>query len=179
MTEWRRFVDIMKELERRHESAKLACMSWLEGKDKAAIHLCYTHWVHYKQQQDVDRKHMDLQTALDTLGDRHLSALEAHERRHEAARISVEYAIRKWEMGCSGAMVMEVFDVLHKYCMKQGERRRKQVAVQLATEQWLRGDRQGLMHVIFYRFHALAMEQVSCRTQRNAVTAVLFQFLEG
>jgi len=65
--EWRRFVTIQKGLERRHESAKLACMSWIEGGKKGSMHLCFAHWVkdwHQAQNAEKSRRQLAKQQSL-------------------------------------------------------------------------------------------------------------------
>merc|ERR1719247_3660902 len=81
---------IQRELERRHESAKLAAMSWLEGRGKAVRHLCFIHWVHFHEAEKLHRHKDDLQSQLDNVFESHYNKVNDLESLQEKSRLAVE-----------------------------------------------------------------------------------------
>jgi len=147
--EWRRYIDVMRELERRHEHAKACVMNFVEGEKKSAVHLCFIHWVHYRKLEQEHHKREDIKTDLEHLGELNQKKIEEAEQRHRAAKASIELAVRKWECGNTNAVKMETFSLWHKYTIEQVTFRRGRQAVKVQAMKWLEGENRGLLQATF------------------------------
>lgn len=147
-SEWKRYIDIMRDLERRHEAAKAAVMRFAEGDDRGNKQICLIHWVRYTKQEQEHRKRTDIEVDLEHLGELHKKQLEEQEQRRQAAKAAVELAVRKWECGNVNALRMEVFSLWHKYTQKEVTFRRGQQAVKVQLLKWIEGDQRGLMQAV-------------------------------
>lgn len=142
-------MEVFKELQTRHEAAKAAVMSFLEGMQKAAAHLCFRHWVHYKEQEALHRQHSNLKSDLDALGDDAAKKYDTLAKLATAAKTSVELAVRKWELGATHALKMEVFACWHKHTIRWVSHRSGKQAVKAEAYKWLEGEKRGRLHATF------------------------------
>jgi len=82
ISEWMGWVKQVQDIERRHEAAKLAVMRFVEGDNRACVHMCMIHWIKYHQEEVVHaayiRQHQDQIATLEE----QLETVLAHNKTH-------------------------------------------------------------------------------------------------
>jgi len=127
--EWNRILYIMKDLRRRNEAVKASALGWIEGSNNAAKHLCFTHWVAFRDLERVHLQHGSLRAELDDLKNVHLGLKNAADKARERGRIAVEMSLHKFLEGDRQGSLHSCFLLWEGYANVMKKQRHKDAEI--------------------------------------------------
>jgi len=101
------------------------------------------------------------------------------ERKHDAAKKSVELVLRKWEAGSIAGLLSGVFTNWHKFTMKHSAYCRQHAAVEASLHKFLESGAQAAVHTSFLYWHKYSAKMKEHRVGKATTHTALLKFLEG
>merc|ERR1719247_1319118 len=193
-TDWHKYVIKALAVEKKIQAVTMQLRKWMEGEAAGSLHLVYISWhkhaVHdragrqaenERRQAENEKKHMSdmLHGKLGEANEANAMKLSEAERRHEAAKQSVELAVRKWEAGDVRGLKSEVFTAWHKFIMQWVAYRKRQADVEVALHKFLEGGAQGSLHTVVLYWHKFVEKRSGLRRDKASTEMALKKFMEG
>jgi len=173
---WYSAVQKAKQYRKQMKQAEKLLGHALDGEKRRLLAHSFFSWAHARETQRIQ----DLMNGK--LGQAHEEAamrMAEAERKHDAAKKSVDLVLRKWEAGAIEGLLSGVFTSWHKFTMKNVAYRSQHAAIEASLHKFLEGEFQAAMHTSFLYWHKYSAMKQKTRVGKASTHTALLKFLEG